>query len=365
MIRSVHPRIPAVFASHHVHVNKVPGVAKADENPKMRNVSVSQNDNDKYCRCENCASIDAREESPMGSVLAFVNAVADEVAKNHPGVKVGTLAYRYSRKPPKTLRARPNVQIQLCSLEACAFHPIGDASCPGNASFAADLEAWSRITDQIWIWNYFADYLLPVANLRMIGPNIRYFVSRNAKGAIMQAAYDGDGAEMCELRNYLLANLLWDTSKDAEWLTDEFLQLHYGRGAPPIRRYLTFLHDRTAASGKHPTFAGNADPFAIDAEIAAAGVAAFEEAMTLAEVDPTRARIERASVGAYWAALEPVWRVRDKSALSAEQAEKMKPLAEKFVRICRERNVTYAGENVPLDRDLQRLTRLFDLATAP
>jgi hypothetical protein len=29
MIRGTHPRIPVVFASHHVHVNEVPGVAKA------------------------------------------------------------------------------------------------------------------------------------------------------------------------------------------------------------------------------------------------------------------------------------------------------------------------------------------------
>ena len=50
--------------------------------------------------------LDEREGGPMGSVLTFVNAVADEVAKHHPDVKVGTLAYQRTRKPPKLLRPR-------------------------------------------------------------------------------------------------------------------------------------------------------------------------------------------------------------------------------------------------------------------
>ena len=59
--------------------------------PDAENVSVSQNDGYGYCTCEKCAAIDKREESHMGSLLSFVNAVADEIAKTHPNVKIGTL----------------------------------------------------------------------------------------------------------------------------------------------------------------------------------------------------------------------------------------------------------------------------------
>ncbi|MBN1421645.1 MAG: DUF4838 domain-containing protein, partial [Planctomycetes bacterium] len=81
-----------------------------EAHPKRANVSVSQNDNAKYCRCPKCAAIDAREGTPMGSLLTFVNAVADAVAAKYPGVNVGTLSYWYSRRPPKTIAPRPNVQ---------------------------------------------------------------------------------------------------------------------------------------------------------------------------------------------------------------------------------------------------------------
>jgi hypothetical protein len=72
--------------------------------PGMENVSVSQNDNNKYCRCSRCAAIDEREGTPMGALLTFVNAVADKVVKEYPEVMVGTLSYWYSRKPPRTIK---------------------------------------------------------------------------------------------------------------------------------------------------------------------------------------------------------------------------------------------------------------------
>ena len=76
----------------------------------------------------------------MGSLLTFVNGVADEVAKQYPHVKVGTLSYWYTRKPPKTIKPRPNVQIQLCSIECCMMHPITDPCCPKNVEFCRDMD---------------------------------------------------------------------------------------------------------------------------------------------------------------------------------------------------------------------------------
>ena len=204
--------------------------------PNAANVSVSQNDNNKYCQCPECTAIDQREGTPMGSLLTFVNAVADTVAQKHPDVKVGTLSYWYSRKPPKTIKPRPNVQIQLCSIECCVLHPINDPNCPKNVEFCRDMNEWGKICDQIYIWNYntnFSNYVLPLPNLRVIAPNVRYFVANHAKGAFMQAAGNANGAELSELRAYLMSQLLWDPSRDGERILDEFIDLHYGRAAGP------------------------------------------------------------------------------------------------------------------------------------
>ena len=70
-----------------IATEKVLELAAADPTAKM--IGVSHNDNRRnYCRCERCAAVDAEEESHAGTELRFVNAIADEVKKRHPGMLV-------------------------------------------------------------------------------------------------------------------------------------------------------------------------------------------------------------------------------------------------------------------------------------
>ena len=81
-------------------------IQQLTDRPEATNNSVSQADTAAYCRCETCEVLNEAEDSPMGSNLTFVNAVAERIEKAHPHVKVGTLAYWYTRKPPKTVTPR-------------------------------------------------------------------------------------------------------------------------------------------------------------------------------------------------------------------------------------------------------------------
>lgn len=334
------------------------------QNPGLENISVSQNDNNKYCRCTNCAALDKREGTPMGSLLSFVNAVADEVAQAHPDAMVGTLSYWYSRKPPRTVKPRPNVQVQLCSIECCILHPINDPACKKNVQFCQDLADWGKMCDQISIWNYntnFSNYLLPCPNLRVIESNIRYFVANNAKGIFMQAAGNALGAEMSELRNYVMANLLWDPTRCAQTLVDEFLDLHYGPSAGPIRRFINLTHEKALASGLHPNCFGRAKDYAVDEGLAQAGLDAFSEAVKLAEDETVRTRVEKASICAYRAAIEPVWYRKDNSTLTPVLAKRMRPLVKRFLELCAKHGVTRASEHSAIETDRERLKRVLDI----
>lgn len=337
-------------------------LAEIERHPGASNVSVSQNDNNKYCRCEKCAAIDEREGTPMGSILTFVNAVADVVAKRHPGVDVGTLSYWYSRKPPRTIEPRPNVQIQLCSIECCLIHPIDDPACPKNVEFCQDLRGWGKLSKNVSIWNYntnFSNYLLPCPNLRVIEPNVRFFVANQAKGVFMQAPGNARSAELSELRNYLIASLIWDPGRSGERLVDEFLSLHYGRATPPIRRYVSLIHDTAAASGAHRNcFAGKGEQYGLTAETASQAVALFEEAFSLAEGPEVLGRVEKASIGAYRLALDPLWGRDDASGLDAALIGRLRPLAGRFLELCAKHGVDMAAETEPFDRARERLTRL-------
>ncbi|HVO76403.1 MAG TPA: DUF4838 domain-containing protein, partial [Candidatus Bathyarchaeia archaeon] len=107
--------------------------ARMRENPGARFWSVSQNDTYCPCECDACRAVDEAEGSPAGSLLSFVNRVADEF----PDKVISTLAYQYSRAAPRHLKPRPNVNIMLCSIECNRSKPI--AEDPTSASFVKDV----------------------------------------------------------------------------------------------------------------------------------------------------------------------------------------------------------------------------------
>ena len=223
-------------------------------NPDMDIISVSQNDNQKYCTCENCRAIDAEEGSPAGTLLRFVNAVAANIAEDYPDVVVDTLAYQYTRKAPSITKPLPNVCIRLCSIECCFAHALSDTTCEVNRDFANDIVEWSKICNRIYIWDYTADfsYYIPTfPNFHVLRDNMRFFAEHNVKGMFPEGNYSSVSGEFGELRAYLLGKLMMDPYMSAgEYydLMDDFLKAYYGDGWMYLRAYIDYTCGEVAAS---------------------------------------------------------------------------------------------------------------------
>ena len=227
--------------------------ARLRANPQATIASISANDDhpgfDGRCECENCAALEAKEGSPAGPLLHFVNAVAADIEQEFPHVAISTLAYHYTRKPPKYVRPRPNVIVRLCSIECSFVKPLTDEA---NKDFRDDIIAWSKISNRLYIWDYVTNHaqnLLPQPNLRVLAPNIRFFVDHHAKGIFEQGAYVCQGAEMAELKAWVLAKLLWKASLDDRMLIEEFVNGYYGPAGPHMLAYLDLMHDAAEATG--------------------------------------------------------------------------------------------------------------------
>ena len=227
---------------------------RIEETPEATVFSVSQNDWYYFCECANCAAIAKKEDSQIGPVLKMVNEVAKAVTMKHPDKLIDTLAYQWTRKPPKTLRPEPNVIVRLCSIECCFTHSFSKCDSPLNKEFVKDVEGWSKICDRLWVWDYtttFAAYVAPFPNLRVRADNIRFFVDHNVTGIFEQDVYNTTGGEMNGLSGYLGAKLLWDPKYDAEKAIDDYLNGVYGPAAPHIRAYLNDIHDEVEKENIH------------------------------------------------------------------------------------------------------------------
>ncbi len=219
------------------------------KNPKATIASVSQNDCQGFCTCPACRAVDAEEGGPAGSLLRFVNTVAADLEAEFPNVAIDTLAYQYSRKPPRLVRPRPNVIVRLCSIECSFARPLDD---PHNKAFFDDLRGWAAIAGRLYIWDYttnFSHYVQPHPNYPVLAPNLRLFAANSVRGVFEQGAYQSWGSEMAELRSWTLAKLLWNPGLDPARLRREFLEGYYGRAAGNVEDYLSLMEKAVAHAG--------------------------------------------------------------------------------------------------------------------
>jgi len=214
--------------------------------------SVSQNDWHSYCECTTCKALDDREGSHSGSLLAFVNAIAEDIEKDYPDKVISTLAYQYTRKPPKTIRPRPNVTVRLCSIECCFIHPL--ATDPYNKTFVDDIRGWSKICKRLSVWDYVINYahtIMPFPNLYVLKPNIRFFIDNGVTSIYEEADYYTKGGELAELRTWIMAKTLWDPSYDTDKAIDEFCAGYYGPAGKFVRQYVGLMHDQIRNAKYH------------------------------------------------------------------------------------------------------------------
>ena len=192
--------------------------------------------------------MDAEEGSPAGGILRLVNSVAAEVEKEFPKVMIGTFAYTYSQPAPKLTRPRKNIAVWLCTM-GCSYNlPLNEHH--KNADFARDLMAWGKIAPHLYIWDYttnFKHYHFIHPNLRVLGPNLRFFLENKVKGVFEQGATGTPGAEFAELRAWVLAKLLWNPQLNDRKLIDQFLNGYYGPGGKHIGAYVKLIHDEMQA----------------------------------------------------------------------------------------------------------------------
>lgn len=229
---------------------------RMDKEPNKQFWSVSQNDTWGPCECDECKKINEEEGSPSGSILAFVNKVADEF----PDKTISTLAYLYSRAAPKHIKPRKNVNIMLCSIECNRSRSL--EADTGSRSFVKDVRDWTNLTSNIFLWDYvvqFSNYMSPFPNFRVLQPNIRFFV-KNGITSVFEEGNSAMEGEFVELRTYLIAKLLWNPDINVDSVIDDFLKGYYGKAAPHIRKYIDTMHDALEASGENLSIYGSPLP---------------------------------------------------------------------------------------------------------
>ena len=205
--------------------------------------SLSQNDSYDYCECERCKAIEERYGGHSGLIIWFVNQVADAIKKDYPKALLNTYAYQYSVKPPVGIKPRENVAVVLATTGCCLAHPFGER-CKvypyDNDAFMNNLEGWSKICDNLFIWEYVVNVkhpLAPFVNLQAFGPSVQTFTDNNVAGVFAEARLDAPGGAFAQMKNWTLLKLMWNPQLNTDELAKDFIYGYYGKSAPYIWKY--------------------------------------------------------------------------------------------------------------------------------
>lgn len=226
------------------------------ENPDKHIWDISQMDNwinkGSGCQCSRCRAVDRAEGSQMGSLLTFINRLADECHEKFPNNYISTLAYNHTAAPPRTIRPRKNVIIKLCLMPGdCACSYANPTSEPAKAAHDI-VEQWGKIAQHIVIWDYlvnFHNYLMPHPPLYGIAENHKLYLKNHTYGIFHQMAYETHSAD-AEMSAYLIAKSMWNKDTDIPALASKYLKVTYGDASPYLAEYYNTMYSDVLTSKK-------------------------------------------------------------------------------------------------------------------
>lgn len=207
---------------------------------------LSQNDGGKgfLCKCESCRALFRSAGSWSGPNVAFASAVAEEVGREFPDVKVRTFAYSFTERPPtNAFVAADNLMIRYC--RSFLFQPLTAETDNGRI-----IRGWDEHVKYKQVWSYWRSFsgpLFPAVKPREdIGKEMRFCRDMNVCGYFSEAE-SPMSRSFSAMQHWLFLKLAENPDRDVFALADEFVRAYYGPAAEPVLAYLDYLERRQKA----------------------------------------------------------------------------------------------------------------------
>lgn len=319
------------------------------DNPDVKVFSVAQNDNKNYCQCPECGKIYEEEGSPAGLLLRFINSIAEEAQKEYPDRIISTLAYQFTEQAPKITKPLPNVRVFLCPIYCCEAHPYESCSFQINKDFLVNLDSWSKLTKNLYLWHYnsnFSYYLNPFPDYYQAMDSARLYKRYGVKGIFWEGNYNGGVGEFGALRSYLLAKITWNPDIDGKAVMKDFCYGYYGKAAQCILDYIQLLEDKVQNdTADHMQLRVKPNGYFLTDDVIAKADELFAKAMEAADTPETLSRVKREYLAIKWVKLMAPFYNKD---IKGKEAQLSRELDE-FVDECEICGVTRPSERKTMD----------------
>ncbi len=239
------------------------------ERPDCEMSFIGQSDTAYYCKCNRCESTRRRyggwdsarrvqipADLPedrwnhfggfAGWQIEFVNRVAVILEKRFPNVRVGTFAYLRARRPPRGIRAHPNVVVWYCPFYdglgypvRCYCHSVDSGPLNDEfENFGDELGAWRGVANHIYVYDYWlGTWMGQPVNIPTLRRTMRFYRKAGVSGVLLDGMRGIPGGFEW-LTFWLWSQLAWNPDFDADQGIDDFCNAYYGAAGPYIKQYV-------------------------------------------------------------------------------------------------------------------------------
>lgn len=208
-------------------------------------------DNNGFCKCPECTRqyrYDLKGAAAQHSDywFTFVNAVAREIAKSHPGRKIATLAY-HSRYGVPSFRLETNVVVHFCFSSNRV--PSKRASIERQENQMRNWRAaYPGQPFGLWLYNTFPKEFsdrvthvncFPGFFAKTLQSEYRLFKELDISESIFNCGFVDD------YENFLSLRWMWNPDEPLERLEQEYFSA-YGAAARPLREFYRIVEERYA-----------------------------------------------------------------------------------------------------------------------
>ena len=223
-----------------------------DENPQAEILDLWHPDSDAFCHCPQClcgVSGDHGDEfvgmAYLRSFVTFSNAVAEQLQRTHPHVRVSPLV-NYSQSTnwplPAQLEITDNVLVGLAHFPPLrdSYLPLaGDPHSEGNTRLLGIDLSWKAKAKRTYLYEYYNSWYMPFIHPQAL------LAGRDLK-LLSALGFNGLSSDMwgwTPVNLYVVARLMWDPSCSARALVKDFCRRYYVKAADPMFEYWMGLEE--------------------------------------------------------------------------------------------------------------------------
>ena len=191
-----------------------------------------------YCECADCIKYDR-----CTTWHNFLKKVSDNVRKEIPGAKIGTLAYQGYLPLPKRDTKYLNY-LEFCMYGRCYRHTF-EENCTTNENELKSLAKWLKTGTPVTIRGYECDVYRPEMFLPLgylIDDQIKKFKNLKVNGYFTEACpYDRKKFNSFRLTWYILGRLAWNADESYKTITSDWCKNIFGPAADDINKYYSLM----------------------------------------------------------------------------------------------------------------------------